>query len=962
MGEYDQYRAVGACYYRGELAFAPGQPIPASHPRLSRWLSDGLAVSTGATTTRAVTARALLSLRTRAGKVGHVDVPAAPSFDVAAWSTGAAVAAAAAPVAKPSGTVAGDLLLAVHTCDPNGNLAGMTAPDGSWSPAGTGGSSPSGFGKVWTKVAGSSEPDGYTFNGPAGGASVLISDSFSGGSWSSSWLDGFTTAGATATIVSGMGRLYTGSLTNYDGTKSMRANLAARLNTEILLDLRFDTTESFQRLTLRGDAGDDAAYGYVVFIEKASPNGATLARVSNYTATNLGFAGFAVAANVTYRIRYRVQGSNIKFRIWDSAGSEPGTWNIDVTDGSPYNVAGYCLIHTKGGAAAGAGQSVDNVTISDPDVPASAPEQQVTLLRCTGVSATSPFQVDPVWAAQSAASTAHVASSVVTTGKGILLNAFHAIVNARNTWTVPAGQTGAAALSTGGISYDFAAQDSTNWTGWGANVAIATGRLRITPTTGYPALQYATNRSLVGASITAEVPTVPNVGNGGTVATMYFQPSVGNRVELLWANNSLISREVVASSTTDTSVTYSAANHRWWRIREALGVVYWETSPDNVTWTVQRSKVTALALSNGVIVMASGFGGTEPTPGFAEFDNFTYAPNVVASTKLVSWQVLPSATTTGTRTATSSATSVAAVGSLMLSCALRLAGNEPPPAGGGMPSKVAGEVWHTWCPPNLADWPADVIGSGTTAGLCNHVVALIAQSAASGTGQISWAPGDGTSGAAATAAIGAVRSRGVNVILAIGGSDNGGVRLTSSTHVTEMKASIASLKTTYGFNGIELWLKYGWTQAQVVTLYSDLKTAHGSTWVNGLWVDLYPPLTAPWLALIAALGSSLDYVTLHLHDFVECRDSRLTQVTLDKIKLLTDAGFPASKILCFFMTKPPEHNWPNSSPLGVTRAAWIAAKAANPTLLGAVHYESRSEGGKTPSWPWLRDVGALVRT
>ena len=171
MGEYDQYRAVGACYYRGELAFAPGQPIPASHPRLSRWLSDGLAVSTGATTTRAVTARALLSLRTRAGKVGHVDVPAAPSFDVAAWSTGAAVAAAAAPVAKPSGTVAGDLLLAVHTCDPNGNLAGMTAPDGSWSPAGTGGSSPSGFGKVWTKVAGSSEPDGYTFNGPAGGAS-----------------------------------------------------------------------------------------------------------------------------------------------------------------------------------------------------------------------------------------------------------------------------------------------------------------------------------------------------------------------------------------------------------------------------------------------------------------------------------------------------------------------------------------------------------------------------------------------------------------------------------------------------------------------------------------------------------------------------------------------------------------------------------------------------------------------
>lgn len=64
--------------------------------------------------------------------------------------------------APPAGTSAGDLLVAVQTCDVNGSLAGMTAPAG-WSEVGSSSQAATGFMKVWTKVATSSEPIQYDF-------------------------------------------------------------------------------------------------------------------------------------------------------------------------------------------------------------------------------------------------------------------------------------------------------------------------------------------------------------------------------------------------------------------------------------------------------------------------------------------------------------------------------------------------------------------------------------------------------------------------------------------------------------------------------------------------------------------------------------------------------------------------------------------------------------------------------
>lgn len=48
--------------------------------------------------------------------------------------------------------------------------------------------------------------------------------------------------------------------------------------------------------------------------------------------------------------------------------------------------------------------------------------------------------------------------------------------------------------------------------------------------------------------------------------------------------------------TTQATTTYNATNHRWFRIREASGTVFWETSADGVTWNAFTSVANPISL------------------------------------------------------------------------------------------------------------------------------------------------------------------------------------------------------------------------------------------------------------------------------------------------------------------------------------------------------------------------------
>lgn len=93
---------------------------------------------------------------------------------IASASVTSGFSASTLAVNKPAGTVQGDVLVAIAWQDSDGNAANLTPPAG-WTQAGATitVSNFSGYGKVWTKVAGASEPASYTWN-IATGAVTLV--------------------------------------------------------------------------------------------------------------------------------------------------------------------------------------------------------------------------------------------------------------------------------------------------------------------------------------------------------------------------------------------------------------------------------------------------------------------------------------------------------------------------------------------------------------------------------------------------------------------------------------------------------------------------------------------------------------------------------------------------------------------------------------------------------------------
>lgn len=70
------------------------------------------------------------------------------------------------------------------------------------------------------------------------------------------------------------------------------------------------------------------------------------------------------------------------------------------------------------------------------------------------------------------------------------------------------------------------------------------------------------------------------------------------------------------------TLTYDPDEHRWLRIREEAGTLYWETSGDGLTWTEQRAATSPAWVGDATLevqLIAHRDGGT---PDAAEFDNF----------------------------------------------------------------------------------------------------------------------------------------------------------------------------------------------------------------------------------------------------------------------------------------------------------------------------------------------------
>jgi hypothetical protein len=68
-------------------------------------------------------------------------------------------------------------------------------------------------------------------------------------------------------------------------------------------------------------------------------------------------------------------------------------------------------------------------------------------------------------------------------------------------------------------------------------------------------------------------------------------------------------------------VTFDPVAHRFWRMRETAGQVYWEVSPDRTTWTALFNQADAVDLSMTIPAVYAGTFTTSAAPGTARFDN-----------------------------------------------------------------------------------------------------------------------------------------------------------------------------------------------------------------------------------------------------------------------------------------------------------------------------------------------------
>ena len=176
------------------------------------------------------------------------------------------------------------------------------------------------------------------------------------------------------------------------------------------------------------------------------------------------------------------------------------------------------------------------------------------------------------------------------------------------------------------LTDDFATQDTAKWNYYGTASATG-GRLSLPVLSSYAAGCDTNTKGLydlTGSSALVEAIT-PAVGAGGKEIFFEIQVDSANGESMYVSGSSLYFREKVGGTPNQTSIPYNATTHRWWRMRESGGSIFWDTSPDGTNWVNQRSKVAGISVTSMLVLFSAGYYGTE-SASTAFFDNLNVPP------------------------------------------------------------------------------------------------------------------------------------------------------------------------------------------------------------------------------------------------------------------------------------------------------------------------------------------------
>lgn len=181
---------------------------------------------------------------------------------------------------------------------------------------------------------------------------------------------------------------------------------------------------------------------------------------------------------------------------------------------------------------------------------------------------------------------------------------------------------------------DFSTGSPTSFWASYENGAINTGGFLNLPVSTSETQATATSNSvwsLTGSQVAAELNTVPFVSGGPFASTrMRLGPPAsgfGLAVEYDQETSNLAFMNITGNNdTSPVTAAYSATDHRWLRIRENNGTVFWESSATGLpgTWTIHRIITTpSWVTSNDGFLKATLSSNVDLTPTFNHTDNFS---------------------------------------------------------------------------------------------------------------------------------------------------------------------------------------------------------------------------------------------------------------------------------------------------------------------------------------------------
>jgi hypothetical protein len=158
---------------------------------------------------------------------------------------------------------------------------------------------------------------------------------------------------------------------------------------------------------------------------------------------------------------------------------------------------------------------------------------------------------------------------------------------------------------------DFTTKDTVKWD-WGGTSTVTGGQLVMTPVGDDIASNSVVN--LTGSSVQIQVLQVPIASAGLYAAFLRVQVTSGNYAEWAYTGATTFFAQVQINSSqvaASANLTFSATNHKWLRIRESGGTLYWDTAPDGLTWTNQFSWViSGMVVTAALIAIYSISSGT----------------------------------------------------------------------------------------------------------------------------------------------------------------------------------------------------------------------------------------------------------------------------------------------------------------------------------------------------------------